>query len=313
MMPRFVAVKFHPFLMLEFPDFGGSAAAMPRVFVAMLVLYGLLMMATLGASSCTRSGHPVRQQINAWWFIFPVVSASMWLYPVGPLLLLLLIACLAVRELTAHYAGPAWHFVLSCAGVMVVQSFLTLYAPVQLHWVLSVLLLLQTLRFFLKRQPIQLLLLLFVLLSWGLSFVSSLLPISQTAGISGDWFFYLFALTALNDIAQFIAGKSFGKHKIAARISPNKTWQGLAGGVVVSLLVSVALGRYLQLAGLHFLLVMAVLLSLAGFAGDLVFSAAKRCLGIKDFSQLIPGHGGILDRVDSLVLTSPVLYWGVTL
>jgi phosphatidate cytidylyltransferase len=122
------------------------------------------------------------------------------------------------------------------------------------------------------------------------------------------WLFYLFILTALNDIAQFVSGKLFGYHRIAPVISPNKTWQGLAGGIVISQLVSLALGSYLGLASPLTLSLYGLLLSIAGFAGDLLFSAAKRRLGIKDFSALIPGHGGILDRVDSLVLTAPLLY-----
>lgn len=122
------------------------------------------------------------------------------------------------------------------------------------------------------------------------------------------WLFYLFILTALNDIAQFVSGKLFGRHRIAPTLSPNKTWQGLAGGIVISQLVSLALGRYLDLAGPLTLSLYGLLLSIAGFAGDLLFSAAKRRLGVKDFSALIPGHGGILDRVDSLVLTAPLLY-----
>jgi phosphatidate cytidylyltransferase len=103
----------------------------------------------------------------------------------------------------------------------------------------------------------------------------------------------------------------WGKHKIAPLVSPNKTWQGLVGGVVVSVLTSVLLGRYLQLADGVFLGALGLLLSLVGFAGDLLFSSAKRWLGIKDFSQLIAGHGGILDRVDSLVLTAPLLYFAI--
>lgn len=120
--------------------------------------------------------------------------------------------------------------------------------------------------------------------------------------------FYLFILTALNDIAQFVSGKLFGRHRIAPTISPNKTWQGLAGGIVISQCVSLALGSYLDLAAPLILSLYGLLLSIAGFAGDLLFSAAKRRLGVKDFSALIPGHGGILDRVDSLVLTAPLLY-----
>lgn len=122
------------------------------------------------------------------------------------------------------------------------------------------------------------------------------------------WLFYLYVLTALNDVAQFISGTIFGRHRIAPGISPNKTWQGLAGGVAVTLLLSLSLGSYLGLASAPRLALYAVLLSLGGFCGDLLFSAAKRALGIKDFSTLIPGHGGILDRVDSLVVTAPLIY-----
>jgi len=131
--------------------------------------------------------------------------------------------------------------------------------------------------------------------------------------MNSAWFFYLFVVTALNDIGQYISGTLFGKNAIAVRISPNKTWQGAAGGLTVSLLVSVTLGLFLHLAEIDQLIALAVLLSIGGLIGDLIFSAAKRYLHIKDFSQLIPGHGGILDRVDSLVLTAPLLYIALTL
>lgn len=132
------------------------------------------------------------------------------------------------------------------------------------------------------------------------------LPLGAHASLA--WVFYLFVLTALNDIGQFVSGTLFGRHRIAPTISPNKTWQGLAGGIAISQCVSLALGGYLALATAGTLMLYALLLSLAGFMGDLAFSAAKRRLAIKDFSSLIPGHGGILDRVDSLVFTAPLLY-----
>lgn len=148
---------------------------------------------------------------------------------------------------------------------------------------------------------------------WGLLCISvSFLPFYEQLPLPPaqrfGWLFYLYVLTTLNDVAQFISGTMFGRHHIAPGISPNKTWQGLAGGMAVTLLLSLSLGAYLGLAPAPWLATLALLLSLGGFAGDLLFSAAKRKLGIKDFSTLIPGHGGILDRVDSLVVTAPLLY-----
>lgn len=283
----------------------------PRIWLAMLLLYGLLALASLGAGRWSAPGSALRRQINAWWWIFPVVSLSMLLYPVGPVLLSLLIATLSLRELSSHYAGARWRFQLVCAAVLVLQTALALHSAAMATALLLVLLLAQAAYFGLHRQPAQMLLLLFLLLSAGLSFLPSLLQLTPSHTVNLAWFFYLFAVTALNDIAQFVSGKCFGRHPLAARISPQKTWQGLAGGVLASLAVSAALGLYLQLAGLPLLLGLGLLLSLAGVAGDLLFSAAKRRLGIKDFSQLIPGHGGILDRVDSLVLTAPLLYVGL--
>lgn len=300
--------------MLEMFEGGLVAwAAVPRIWTATLVLYLALALASLGVVRRTRPGNPLRWQIFAWWFIFPVVSGAMLLYPVGPVLLSLLIAALAARELATHVPGTRGLFLGMCAAVVAGQTALAGYSPALASLAVLGLLLAQTVRFCLRPQPVQLVLLLFLLLCMGLSVLPNLLHRTPFTGVDLAWFFYLFVLTALNDIAQFVSGKCFGRHTLAPRISPHKTWQGLLGGVLVSMAVSVTLGRYLQLAGVAQLLALALLLSLGGLAGDLVFSAAKRRLGIKDFSQLIPGHGGILDRVDSLVLTAPLLYAGLTL
>lgn len=278
---------------------------------AMLMLYLLLAFASVGVGRHSSPESQLRKQVNAWWFLFPVVSLSLFLYPVGPLLMALLIVVLAVRELSLHYTGPRWRFFLPCLILLALQISLQYVDNFDTSLILPALLCLQALQFFIWRQRNQLLLMLFLLLCYGLSFMLELLTLPFSNEVRMAWFFYLFVVTALNDIAQFVSGKIFGRQTIAPTISPNKTVQGLMGGVVISMLVSLGLGMYLYLASPTYLLLMGVLLSLGGFAGDLIFSAAKRYLKIKDFSELIPGHGGILDRVDSLVLTAPLLYLGL--
>lgn len=147
-----------------------------------------------------------------------------------------------------------------------------------------------------------------VLLVLGLSCTGLFPTLELGTTAAQSWLFYLFALTAINDICQFVAGKRFGRHKIAPRSSPNKTWEGLLGGIAGSTVFSLILGLHLELGSALHLAGLGFALAIIGFMGDLVFSHTKRQLGIKDFSQLIPGHGGILDRVDSLVLTAPALY-----
>ncbi len=280
--------------------------------MAMLALYLLLAVTSLAVGQRTRPDSQLRKQVLAWWYLFPVVSLSVFLNPAGPMLMALLIALLAVRELARHHSGPRWRFLLPCLALLIVQAGLTVTGAARPAALLPWLLAAQALHFLLRRHRNTLLLLLFILLCYSLSFLPDLLKLPLPAPMGIDWFFYLCVLTALNDIAQFIGGTLFGKHAIAKHISPNKTWQGLAGGVLASIVVSLALGLSLRLAPVPELLGLALLLSLGGFAGDLLFSAAKRFLGIKDFSQLIPGHGGILDRVDSLVLTAPLLYFALS-
>ncbi|MDZ7920222.1 phosphatidate cytidylyltransferase [Rhodoferax sp.] len=277
---------------------------------AMLVLYVVLGAASaavtwLGRASPTGS---LRLQVNAWWFIFPVFSVAWALYPWGPGLLVALIAALAWRELALHHPTAPRRFQWACAALLALQ-FAVMGAELPgAVALLPVLALLQLIRWWQQPAPARLLWLLFLLLCAGLGFVLQLERLPLDMAQRRAWFFYLFTVTALNDVAQFISGKCLGRHKIAKTISPNKTWAGLLGGVVASALVSLALGMQLQLASAPFLLALGAGLSLAGFLGDLVFSAAKRALGLKDFSNLIPGHGGILDRADSLVLTAPLLY-----
>jgi phosphatidate cytidylyltransferase len=114
----------------------------------------------------------------------------------------------------------------------------------------------------------------------------------------------------LSDAGAYYVGSAFGRHPMAPVISPKKTWEGAAGGVVGSVVGAwVAHVWFFQRLTLPHALVLGVLLCGAGILGDLGESALKRAAGVKDSSALLPGHGGVLDRVDSLLVAAPVLYY----
>jgi phosphatidate cytidylyltransferase len=134
---------------------------------------------------------------------------------------------------------------------------------------------------------------------------------------------FLFICVWSGDIAALAIGKRFGRHKFSPRLSPNKTWEGAAASVVASCAFGMALiglGDYLTEIGSSFtrlhttepwwvFLLLAVLLNAAAQFGDLLESALKRGAGVKDSGTLLPGHGGILDRIDALLLAAPVLWF----
>ncbi len=127
------------------------------------------------------------------------------------------------------------------------------------------------------------------------------------AGAAGLVFFLLVA-TEANDVAQYIWGKLFGRHKITPTVSPNKTWEGFLGGWATTAALIWFLGPvFSPLSGVG-LATLAIFLPIAGFAGDVTMSAIKRDIGVKDTSALIPGHGGLLDRADSLTFTAPLFF-----
>lgn len=119
---------------------------------------------------------------------------------------------------------------------------------------------------------------------------------------------FLVFLTQFNDVAQFACGKIFGKHKIIPAVSPKKTWEGLIGGIIITTLLAVFLHHFLTPFTLSTAIIAGLMIAITGFIGDVTISAVKRDLSIKDTSALIPGHGGILDRVDSLTFTAPLFF-----
>ena len=152
-------------------------------------------------------------------------------------------------------------------------------------------------------------------LSWGLmitvfslSHTAMLLSFGVTKGFGAGPLFFLVALTQLNDVAQFTWGKTLGRHKIIPKVSPKKTWEGFWGGLATTAGVAALLGPYLTPMTTAWSAAAGFAIALSGYLGDVTISACKRDLGVKDSGTLIPGHGGILDRVDSLIYSAPVFF-----
>lgn len=153
------------------------------------------------------------------------------------------------------------------------------------------------------------------------------LPESATAPVgAAGLVLYLLLLTEGNDIAQALVGRKFGKHKATPAVSPGKSWEGLIGGIVITSILAILLAPWLtKFPGGQMIstgwgevtipilwpLLAGLLISLAGFVGDITFSAVKRDVGVKDSGRLLPGQGGILDRIDSLTFTAPLFAYYV--
>lgn len=128
-------------------------------------------------------------------------------------------------------------------------------------------------------------------------------------GMSIHWLLFALALNWAGDSAAYYVGKSFGKHKLAPIVSPKKSWEGAVGSVAGSVLFGlVYLGYFMPTVSFWKIALMAIAGNVAGQFGDLAESAMKRGAGVKDSGHLLPGHGGMLDRVDSSLFALPVVY-----
>jgi len=132
-------------------------------------------------------------------------------------------------------------------------------------------------------------------------------------GLGTRWLAIVFLATWINDSAAYFVGKALGRHHCCPYLSPNKTWEGTIGGWIGGVVATALLGLWLvDLPWVHGLALGALVATVAPF-GDLAKSMIKRQMGVKDFAALIPGHGGMFDRIDSLLFVAPTVYYYVTL
>ena len=145
---------------------------------------------------------------------------------------------------------------------------------------------------------------------FGISHMAYLLSLPEINGFKSGGrglLLFLVFLTEINDVMQFTWGKLLGKDKIIPKVSPNKTWEGFLGGLFSTTIIGYFLGFLTPLTDLQVVFI-SFMIAFSGFAGDIVISSIKRDIGIKDMGSSIPGHGGVLDRIDSLAYTAPVFF-----
>jgi len=140
-----------------------------------------------------------------------------------------------------------------------------------------------------------------------------IVAVKQLEGCSSNhcakFLIMLFALVWINDSGAYFAGKSLGKRKFAPLVSPNKTWEGAIGGFLATVILGVLIGAFSSLFTVAQGLILGLALGILAPIGDLLESAIKRGAGVKDSGTLLPGHGGVLDRIDSVLICAPVFYY----
>jgi phosphatidate cytidylyltransferase len=262
----------------------------------------------------------VNARIGAWWLMSAAFAVAVLTGGIGSLVLFALLSALALREFVtlsptarADHRALAWAFfvVIPLQYLLVGIEWYGLFSiliPVYAFLLVATRIVLagETDRFLERAATIQ----------WGLmacvycvSYAPALmlLDIEGYDASGGKLLLFLVVVVQASDVLQFVWGKLVGRRRIAPTISPNKTWEGFVGGIAGATLVGTALWWATPFSPWQ-AAAMSFVIALAGFAGGLVMSAIKRDRGVKDFGGMLPGHGGVLDRIDSLLFAAPIFF-----
>jgi phosphatidate cytidylyltransferase len=259
-------------------------------------------------------------RIKAWWVMSAVFALSLLTGGLGSVILFGLLSFFALREfITLTPTRPADHSALFWVFFIILPLQYYLVAT-QWYGFFSVLIPVYAFLFipsriaisgdanaFLERSS---------KIQWGLmvcvycvSHVPALLmlEIPGYAGKNARLLFFLVVIVQLSDVLQYVWGKLLGRHKISPVISPSKTWEGFVGGTVSATLIGTALWRATPFTVWQ-TMGMAFIITIMGFLGGLTMSAIKRDSGVKDWGSSIQGHGGVLDRIDSICFAGPIFF-----
>ncbi|SEW31182.1 phosphatidate cytidylyltransferase [Aliiroseovarius sediminilitoris] len=259
-------------------------------------------------------------RINAWWGMAVLLALAMLGGQAGVVILFAVLSFAGLREfltLTAKRRADHWALVVSFFVILPVQYVLiwadwygmfSVFIPVYAFLLLPIVVAVHgdTDGFLTRVAETQ----------WGLMicvFAASHVPALLSLNIPGYegknvlLVAFLVVVVQLSDVLQYVWGKLIGRHKIAPRLSPSKTWEGFLGGIISASAVGAGLWWMtpftpLEAAGLS------LVVTLMGFFGGLVMSAIKRDKGVKDWGHLIAGHGGFIDRLDSVVFSAPIFF-----
>jgi phosphatidate cytidylyltransferase len=298
------------------------------VFTALAVGSTIRVVALCRMSRDARGTH--FESLKVWWILFFAFGLALIFGKVGLSLLFCGAGILAVCEFHLIYARRSFDspgLAITVAGMGIVH-YGWLIASDAVTWGLPlvVLILLSSIEIFLGRTQDYLratagYFWAFVLMIFGVSHCVALVALPAAEGPLSvgavGWCIFLVLLTESNDIAQALVGRKYGKHKIVPAVSPGKSWEGLAGGFICTVVLAMLLAPLLtgltagssQTLNLLHSAVAGGLISLCGFLGDINMSAFKREAGVKDSSRLLPGMGGMIDRIDSLTLAAPAFYY----
>ena len=298
--------------------------------LALVGLAGILCAATALIAAMKVAGKPqadeLLDRVRTWWMLFAFVAVALAIGRTASIALLAFVSFLALKEyfsliptrradrlvlLVAYLAIPIQYVLIAYNqyGIFIV------FVPVYMLMAVPAAMVVrgETTGFLRATATIH----------WGLmacvfavGHAAALLTIDEASVGRAEFdqsygaalFLVLLILTGLNDVAQYVAGKLFGRTPISPTVSPNKTRAGFLGGVVATAAAAALLAPWLTPFSIPFAAALGAGLAVIGFFGDLTLSAVKRDLGIKDTGSVLPGHGGILDRIDSLVFTAPLFF-----